>query len=76
MLEALIQLLIYICLVAIVIYLCIWVLQTVVGISLPAKVVQILWVIFALIVILLLVRLLLPHTGRILGFIDRVPLLA
>lgn len=57
MLEGIISLLIYVCVVALVIYLVIWVLQSVVGIALPAKVVQIMWVIFALIVILLLVQL-------------------
>jgi hypothetical protein len=40
------------------------VLQTVVGIALPPKVVQIFWIIFALIVILLLARLLLPFGGH------------
>lgn len=59
MLTAVISLLIYICVVALIIYLVIWVLQDVVGLALPGKVIQILWVIFALIVILLLVNLLL-----------------
>jgi hypothetical protein len=59
MLESIITLLIWVCVVALVIYLVIWVLQTVVGLELPAKVIQILWVIFALIVILMLARLLL-----------------
>lgn len=67
MIEAVIYALIYICLLALVIYLIIWVLQTVAGIALPPKVVQIIWIIFALICILILVRLLLPHAGRILG---------
>ena len=65
MIESIISLLIYVCVIALVIYLVIWVLQTVLGVSLPAKVVQILWVIFALIVILLLARLLLPNIGRL-----------
>jgi hypothetical protein len=70
MLESVITFLIYICVVAIVIYLVIWVLRDVVGLPLPAKVIQILWVIFALIVILFLVRLVLPMAGghgRLLG---------
>lgn len=65
MLEAVIMLLVYICVIALVIYLVIWVLQTVVGLALPPKVIQILWVIFALICILLLARLLLPMSGRL-----------
>ncbi len=69
MLESIIMFLIYVCVVAIVIYLVIWVLRDVLGLPLPAKVIQILWVIFALIVILFLVRLILPLAGgrRILG---------
>jgi cytochrome c biogenesis factor len=63
MLEAVISLLIWVCVIALVIYLVIWVLQTVVGLPLPAKVIQILWVIFALIVILMLARLLLGGGG-------------
>lgn len=65
MLEAIIMLLIYICVIALVIYLVVWVLQTVVGIALPGKVIQILWVIFALICILLLARILLSGSGRL-----------
>jgi hypothetical protein len=61
MIEGIIYALIYICLVALVIYLVIWVLTTVIGVPIPAKVIQILWVIFALICILILVRLVLPH---------------
>jgi len=69
MLESIIMFLIYVCVVAIVIYLVIWVLRDVLGLPLPGKVIQILWVIFALIVILFLVRLILPMAGgrRILG---------
>jgi len=59
MLTAVISLLIYICVIALVIYLVIWVLRDVVGLALPAKVIQILWVIFALIVLLMLVQMLL-----------------
>lgn len=62
MLESVITFLIYICVVALVIYL---VLRDVIGLPLPPKVIQILWVIFALIVLLFLVRLLLPGlSGR------------
>jgi hypothetical protein len=69
MLESVIMFLITVCVIAIVVYLVIWVLRDVLGLPLPAKVIQILWVIFALIVILFLVRLILPLAGgrRILG---------
>lgn len=70
MLESIIMFLIYLCVVAIVIYLVLWVLQTVLGLPLPGKVVQIMWVVFALIAILFLVRLLLPLSGRRFGLID------
>lgn len=67
MIESVIYALITICLLALVIYLVIWVLTTVIGVPIPPKVIQILWVIFALVCILILVRLLLPGAGRILG---------
>jgi hypothetical protein len=69
MLESVIMFLITVCVIAIVVYLVIWVLRDVLGLPLPGKVIQILWVIFALIVILFLVRLILPLAGgkRILG---------
>ena len=62
MIEAVIYALIYICLLALVIYLIIWVLSTVVGVALPPKVVQIIWVIFALVCILILVQMVLPRS--------------
>ena len=67
MIEAIIYALIYICLLALVIYLILWVLGTVAGVQLPPKVIQIIWVVFALVCLLILVRLLLPHSGRLLG---------
>lgn len=57
MLASIITFLIYVCLLAIVIYLIIWVLRDVLGLPLPEKVVQLLWVIVALIAILYLVQL-------------------
>lgn len=63
MLEAVISLLIWVVIFAIVIYLVVWVLQTVVGIALPGKVIQLLWVLFALIVILMLVQIVLGGGG-------------
>ena len=56
MLTSIITLLIYVCVVALVFYLVIWILRDVVGLPIPDKVIQILWVIFALIVILWIVQ--------------------
>ena len=56
MIEQVIQLLIYLCVLALVVYLVIWVLTTVLNIPIPAKVIQILWVIVALIAILLIFK--------------------
>jgi len=59
MLTSVITFLIYICLLAIVIYLVIWVLRDIVGLPIPERVIQILWVIVALIAILWLVQMVL-----------------
>ncbi len=59
MVENVIMLLIYVCLVVGLCYLVIWVLEQL-GIALPPKVVQIFWVIVVLIVILLVWRALAP----------------
>ena len=59
MLTSVITFLIYVCILAIVVYLIIWVLRDVVGLPIPEKVVQLLWVIVALIAILFLVQLVL-----------------
>ena len=59
MFESIIMLLIYICLVVALCYIVIWVLG-IIGIALPPKVIQIFWVICALIVILLLWRMIGP----------------
>lgn len=67
MIEGIIYALIYICLLALAIYLILWVLGTVVGIALPPKVVQIIWVIFILVCVLILVQLVLPRAGFRLG---------
>lgn len=58
MLEAVIMMLIYVCILALVVYLVIWVLGQI-GVALPPQVIKILWVIAALIVLLMLVRLVL-----------------
>jgi len=56
MLASVITFLIYLCLLAIVVYLVIWVLRDVIGLPIPEKVIQLLWVIVALIAILFLVN--------------------
>jgi hypothetical protein len=76
MLESIITFLIYICILAIVIYAVLWVLRDVLGLPLPGKIIQILWVIFALVCLLFLVRLLLPLAGghgKVLGFNTDIP---
>jgi len=55
--------LIYVCLLAIVIYGVIYVLRDVIGLPIPAKIIQILWVIVALVVLLWLVQLVLGGGG-------------
>jgi hypothetical protein len=62
MIEQLIWFLIYICIIAGLIYLVIYVLGAV-GVPLPPKAVQIAWIIFMLICLLLLVRMFLPMAG-------------
>ena len=69
MIEAVITTLITICVLAVAIYLILWVIQSVAGITLPDKVTQIIWIIFVLICVLLLVRLLLPHMGKLVGML-------
>ncbi len=63
MAASVITFLIYICALALVIYLIIWVLTDVIGLPIPAKVIQILWVIVALVAILWLVQMVLPGVG-------------
>jgi hypothetical protein len=59
MLASVITFLIYVCVLAIVIYLVIWVLRDILGLPIPERVIQILWVIVALIAILWLVQMVL-----------------
>jgi hypothetical protein len=63
MIESVIYFLIWVCVLAIVIYLVIYVLRDVIGLPIPPKVVQLLWVIVALLVILWLVQLVLGGGG-------------
>lgn len=55
MLETVITLLIYICILALVVYLVLWVLESI-GIALPPMVVKIIWIIVVLFIILLLFK--------------------
>ena len=64
MIESLIMTLIYICILALVVYLILWVIEMI-GIPLPAQVVKIIWVIVALVAILIIVRVLLPQLGKL-----------
>lgn len=68
MLASVVTFLIYVCILALVIYLIIWVLQDVIGLPIPAKVIQILWVIVALIVILWLVEMVMGAGGASMHF--------
>lgn len=63
MLEAVIRFLITICLIALCVFLVIWVLGAI-GIVLPPMVVKIIWIIAALVAVLFLVRLLRPYWGN------------
>lgn len=55
MLETVITLLIYLCILALVVWLVLWVLEQI-GIPIPAMVVKIIWIIVALVALLFLVR--------------------
>lgn len=74
MITTIITVLIYIVLLCIVMYLIIWVLE-VVGVPIPAKIIQLLWVVVALIAILIIVQALLggglPRLG---GRVEQRPL--
>ncbi len=63
MIASVVTFLIYLCILAIVIYLIIWVVQDVIGLPIPGKVIQLLWVIVALVAILWLVQMVLPGVG-------------
>jgi hypothetical protein len=60
--EALIRALIYLCLIALAFFLCLWVLSSL-GVALPSMVIVILKVIFVLVAILILVRLFMPFVS-------------
>lgn len=65
MVEAVIRLLIGLCLLVLCVFLIVWVLGAI-GIVIPATVMKILWVIVALIAILLIVQALRPFAGGML----------
>ena len=65
MLTAVVTFLIYLCVLAIVIYLIIWVVRDVIGLPIPAKVIQLVWVIVALIAILWLIQMVLPNVPHL-----------
>lgn len=69
MIESVISLLIYVLLIALAVYLVLWVLS-IIGISLPPKVVQIVWAIAVLVILLMVLRVVLPQLGhgRLLGY--------
>ena len=72
LLETVIRALIYLCVIALCFFLCVWVLG-VLGVALPYMVVTILKVIFVLIAILILVRLFYPVLSGFSLFPDRKP---
>ena len=66
MIESIVMGLIYVVLVAIAVYLILWVMEQI-GVSLPPQVLKLLWVIVALVVVLVLVRTVLPAAGIRIG---------
>lgn len=68
MAAAVVTFLIYVCVLVLLFYLVLWVVRDVLGVPIPPKVIQILWVIIALIVILWLLQMVpglsLPRIGR------------
>lgn len=61
MVESVITLLIYICIVVALAWVVIWVATVILELPIPPKVVQIVWVIVALVVLLLIYRMAAPH---------------
>ncbi len=60
-----INFLIYLCILALIVYVAIWVIRDVIGVPIPQKVIQIIWVIVALVVILWFIQNVLPHITAI-----------
>lgn len=68
MIESVIMMLIYLCLLAVAVYLVIWVLGEI-GIAIPAQVMKILWVIVVLVALLMVIRTVLPAMGVRIGML-------
>lgn len=68
MIDAVITFLITILVVALVFYLVIFVVRDVIGLPIPAKVIQIIWVIFALVVLLYAWHMFGSHLSTVPGF--------
>ena len=68
MVETVITLLIYVCVLVALAWLVLWVVTSVLGVPIPPRVVQIVWVIVALVAVLLIYRAAAPHLGAIPGF--------
>jgi hypothetical protein len=64
MVEAVIMGLIYLCLLVLVVYVILWVLEQI-GIALPPQVVKIIWVIVALVALLIIVQTVLPSLPKL-----------
>lgn len=63
MVESIISLLIYLCILVGVAWLVLWVVQDVLGLPIPPRLVQVVWAIIALVIILLLYKAIAPHLG-------------
>lgn len=61
MIESVITALIYVVLLAVVVYLVFWVFEAIANRPIPEKIKQLIWIVVALIAILILVRILLPR---------------
>jgi hypothetical protein len=66
MIETVITALIYLCILAITVYVVLWVLEQI-GVHLPSKVINLLWIIVALVVLLFIIRAILPNLRMNLG---------
>lgn len=66
MLESVVMMLIYLCLLAIAVYLIIWVLG-IIGVVIPDPIMKLLWVIVVLLAVLMIVRVMLPGMGLRMG---------
>ena len=73
MIEAVIMGLIYLCLVALAVYVFQWVLGQL-NITIPEKVMQIIWVIVVLVALLIILRAVLPQLGYRLGSVGGAPI--